>query len=195
VEHRGTPALALEYLPGGDLVSLTGAHARHWIRAVRDLASALTYLHGRGWVHRDVKARNVLLDAAGRVRLIDFASALPIGAAASAAGTTAPHCAHGSRPGVADRGDDAYAFAVLLYELLTGRLPHESARESSWSIARRWYGAARPRVPTWPSGLLRDRVIVPLAERVGAILGARRGADAGLSALADVLESVATAYR
>jgi serine/threonine protein kinase len=196
VEHRGVSALALEYLPGGDLVSLVGAHPRHWIRAARDLSSALTYLHGRGWVHRDVKARNVLFDAAGRVRLIDFASALPIGAPASAAGTTAAHRAPSAAPGVAERGDDAYAFAVLLYELLTGRLPHENARERSSRVSRwRRSRLSRAPFPSWPAALLRDRVIVPLAERVSAILRARRGGEPGLSAFADVLESVATAYR
>jgi serine/threonine protein kinase len=198
VEHRGVPALALEYLPGGDLVSLAGSHPRHWIGAVRDLSSALTYLHGRGWVHRDVKARNALFDAAGRVKLIDFASALPVGAPASAAGTTAHHRAPGAAPSVADPGDDSYAFAVLIYELLTGRLPQPSARAqevpaplSGWRRNR----VARSRFPAWPPGLPRDRVLVPLAERVSAVLGARRGSGAGLSALADVLESVATAYR
>jgi serine/threonine-protein kinase len=194
VDHRGTRALALEYLPGGDLVSLAGDDPRHWIRAARELLSALLYLHGRGWVHRDVKARNVLFDAAGRVRLIDFASALPIGAPASAAGTTAAHRARRTTRGVAHRGDDSYAFAVLLHELLTGRLPHDSAGEAGARVFGWRRRLFRARFAARPSGL-RDRVLAPLADRVGAILRAGRGGDSGLSAFADVLESVATARR
>jgi serine/threonine protein kinase len=196
VLHRGAPALALEYLPGGDLVSLTGSHPRHWIRPVRDLFSALTYLHGRGYVHRDVKARNVLFDAAGRVRLIDFASAMPIGAPATSAGTTWAHRGTSATQAIADPSDDAHAFAVLLYELLTGRLPQDGDREEPAGALRRLRRGrlARARLPLPRSVGRRDRATLELAERVtGAVRPGRRGA-AGLSAFADVLESVATAY-
>src|SRR5262249_37574335 len=41
VEHEGVPAVALEYLGGGDLASLAGAEPRHWLRAAADVGAAL----------------------------------------------------------------------------------------------------------------------------------------------------------
>jgi serine/threonine protein kinase len=181
--HRGTPALVLEYLPGGDCVALAGAHPRHWIRAACDLHAALEHVHACGFAHRDVKARNVLFDSSGRARLVDFASARPLGARATTAGTTAAHrLAAGDAVGPSD---DAGAFAVLLYELLAGRLP---------------FGPRGPRAdagvsPAWPLPPGADRAAVALAERCMAVVDARSPADPRLSAFADVLESAAMAYR
>jgi serine/threonine protein kinase len=182
VRQTGTTALALEYLPGGDLVALLGAHPRHWIEAACAVHSALAHLHERGFVHRDVKARNVLFGADGRARLIDFASALPCGARAGHGGTTAAHRAPGRPSDAVGAFDDVYAFAVLLYELLAGRLPCAGGPAD---------GAPGPAAP-WPLGRGADSSAIGLAERVLEVLGADH---AGLSAFADVLESAAAAYR
>lgn len=115
-------ALATEYLGGGDFASLAGAPPRFWLAPLRELMGGLAYLHERGIVHRDIKARNVMLHHDGGVRLIDFASAERCGAAVAPGGITAAH-----RPAFAQRrvsaAEDVYALAVLVYELFTGRLP------------------------------------------------------------------------
>jgi serine/threonine-protein kinase len=183
VEHRGACALALEYLPGGDLVALAGTEPRHWLRAARAVHAALAHLHALGFAHRDVKARNVLFDARGRAKLIDFASALPLGSVAQSGGTTAAHLRSGRDPIVA-AADDAYAYAVLLYELFAGRLPYGSsgrpAKQAGTRLGLPWRGARKG-----PTGAL--------AARVRDVLEADSARAPGLSVFADVLESAVTA--
>jgi serine/threonine protein kinase len=183
VEHDGVCALALEYLPGGDLVSLAGTHPRHWLRAAFAVYAALTHLHSRGYAHRDVKARNVLFDARGRARLIDFASALPLGAPAQHGGTTAAHL-RSARNTVVTTADDAYAFAVLLYELIAGRLPYGPAGRAGMQ--------PKPRSRLTPPGG-RKGPVAALAARVRDVLEADARRAPGLSVFADVLESASPA--
>lgn len=97
----GRLALELEYLGGGDLVSLAGARPAVWVDAALGVAAGLAHCHARGLVHGDVKARNVLLAADDTPRLVDFASARRI--------------ADGASP-----ESDVRAFAALLYELVAG---------------------------------------------------------------------------
>jgi serine/threonine protein kinase len=126
------PILVLEYLSGGDLVSLAGLDPDHWLEAAAAVVQALTCVRACGFVHRDLKARNVMFDGAGMARLIDFGSAVRRGGPWSNGGTTA----EAVRPGRDDRpagtGDDTYALAALLHELLYGAPPgQQSGRPGS----------------------------------------------------------------
>jgi serine/threonine protein kinase len=179
VEFNGVPALALEYLGGGDLTSLVGAEPRHWLRAAADVAAALRFMHVRGFVHRDVKARNVLFDAADRARLVDFGSVLPAGAAAAHGGATAAHRPPNRAPGPVAPADDCYAFAALLYELLAARLPYGPSPS-----------AAAP--PPLPLPKKARPAIRPLAELVLEALLCAGHVSGGLSRFLDVLESALT---
>ena len=115
-------ALALEYLPGGDLVALAGGPPRHWLPALRDVWAALCELHAHGYAHCDVKARNVLFGADARPRLIDFAAARPLDAPLRRSVATAACTPAGDS--TSGRAADCFAFAALTYELGTGRLPY-----------------------------------------------------------------------
>jgi serine/threonine protein kinase len=180
VETAAYAALVTEHLTGGDLVSTAGAAPRHWARAALDVLDALDYLHARGLVHRDVKARNVMLDATGRARLVDFGSAARIGMPRRTGGTTPAH--RYAADGEIKAADDVYAFAVLVYELLSGRLP---------------FGVdPRPRARKAPPVLHEhadaDADARALERLVLRTLDARDGRDPGsMSAYRDVLESMA----
>ena len=73
--HRDAPYLIMEYLRGGDLNSnlATGLHMQSVVMAVKDVAAALDYAHGKGVVHRDVKPENILFNEQGAALLSDFA--------------------------------------------------------------------------------------------------------------------------
>lgn len=137
----GLPYYAMPYLPRGHLGQRD--LSRNEPRAVEialTLLSALEYAHSRGVVHRDVKAENVLFDESERVLLADFGIALRRGfgprvtAAGLAVGSTAYMAPEQARGEDVDGRADLYSLGVLLWEMLTGRLPFEAADALSMAV-------------------------------------------------------------
>ena len=135
-EH--TPHFIMEFFPSGALRSkLIGnnkdmAFLKENNRKIfRQASTALAYMHSNGWVHCDVKADNLLVNAAGQLRLIDFAISkrVPTGFAkwfyrrGKAQGTPSFMAPEQARSEMPDPRSDIYSLGATFYELLTGRPP------------------------------------------------------------------------
>ena len=134
-EKRSEPYLVLEYVDGDSLRQRLRQYegpvpidqALDW---GRQLAEALAYLHANGIVHRDLKPENVLVDSNGTLKILDFGTALLRGARrltwrhlSESLGTPdymSPEQVQGNR---GDARSDIYSWGVIMYELLTGRVP------------------------------------------------------------------------
>ena len=176
---RDRAALALEYLPGGDLVALAGSAPQHWLPALRGVFAALRELHAHGYAHCDVKARNVLLATDDSPRLIDFAAARPLDAPLRRSIATAS-CTPADASTSA-RAADCFAFATLTYELATGRLPYGAA-------GVRFSGEAPP------AAVHAAADAAPLLRCAEHVLWAGGRVHDGLSVFADDIESAFETY-
>ena len=114
--------MVMEYLDGGDLVSMAGGPPGVWVPVAARIACAVDHLHRSGIVHRDLKPRNILMRSGDEPCLIDFALAARIGGPALRGGGTAAYRRRTPTDEV-DLADDVYALAVLVYELWVGTLP------------------------------------------------------------------------
>lgn len=140
-EHDGTYYIAMEHLRGQTLKSLVTSEAPlDEVRAI-DIAiqilRAAGFGHRRGVIHRDFKPHNVICDDADGVKVTDFgiarAGASEMTETGSIMGTAqylSPEQAQGH--GVTAQSD-LYSIAVIIYEMLTGRVPFEG--DSAVSIA------------------------------------------------------------
>jgi len=102
---------------------------------LKQTATALAFMNAKGWIHRDVKPDNVLVNSAGDMRLIDFALAHrpPTGLAKWFAGKSKPVGTRSYmspeqiRGQILDRRADVYSFGASAYEVVTGRPPFRAA--------------------------------------------------------------------
>jgi len=134
-QNRSEPYLVLEYIEGDNLrrVMRSGPAILPIDTALewgRQLAEALAYLHQAGIVHRDLKPENILVTTDGRLKIADFGTAMLEGARrltwkhlSEALGTPdymSPEQIQGER---GDARSDIYAWGVMMYEMLTGKVP------------------------------------------------------------------------
>ncbi len=137
-EDKGMMFLVLEYLKDGDLGKWLNSHASPTIadglRMIRDAALGLDHAHQQGLVHRDVKPENLLLDRDGRIKISDFGLVgllddatleLPhLTRTGTGMGTRAYMAPEQGRDAKSvDGRADVYSLGVVLFRLLTGRLP------------------------------------------------------------------------
>ncbi len=189
-DDQGTLFLAMEYVPGHtlrDLIRSDSPMSSAKALALLDpILSALAAAHRAGMIHRDVKPENVLLADDGRVKVADFGLA-------RAVSTETQHTTTGGvligtvsylspelvLDGRADARSDVYAAGVLLYEMLTGRKPHEG--DSPIQVA---YKHVHQDVPPPSSAVDGGPPIPPYMDALVARATARdrdlRPADAGV---------------
>jgi hypothetical protein len=134
-EHDGTAFVVMAFVEGQSLAELLTQRGpfteREAVRLIRQVLDALAAVHEQGVIHRDVKPSNILIDAAGRAVLTDFGLARPEepGTTLTSEGVvvgTPAYMAPEQAAGQADQvgpWTDLYAVGVVLYELLTGKLP------------------------------------------------------------------------
>jgi serine/threonine-protein kinase len=139
--------IVMEYIQGRELKDAFDAGERFALdtvlRMMRELLDALEFAHEAGVVHRDVKPANVMVDAAGRIKLTDFGVArindpdADLGEATRAGamiGTPAYMSPEQIQGQPIDRRSDVFSAGILFYQLLTGKKPFEG---TGWALARK----------------------------------------------------------
>jgi serine/threonine protein kinase len=175
-DDRSRIYIVMEWAEGKPLRTLMNElHKLPVDRAVRitlRICDALEYIHGHGVVHRDLKPENIIIDADDNIKLIDFGIAgnagsrrLTFGKLSNTMGTPdyiSPEQVKGKR---GDARSDLFALGVVLYEMLTGRVPFGGANPLAIMNDRLLNDPVPPRKIDWTISPQLQRVIYHAMER------------------------------
>ena len=139
-EVGGQPCIIMEYVDGETISERVAAYRAAYgaplplsetVYIFGRVVEAIEYIHRHGIIHRDIKSNNVKVSSLGQVKLLDFGIAkgqaspglTQVGSVIGTLQYLAPELIRG---GVADERGDTWALGVMLYEMVTGRMPFEA---------------------------------------------------------------------
>jgi serine/threonine protein kinase/Tfp pilus assembly protein PilF len=154
-ETGGTHFITMEYVPGEDLKSFMKRSGQltvgKTLSIAKQICKGLADAHELGIVHRDLKPHNIMIDTEGNARIMDFGIARSIQAKGlTAEGTVigtpeymSPEQAEGEET---DQRSDIYSLGVILFEMLTGRIPFAGKTPVSIAMKHRSETPPNPKV-------------------------------------------------
>jgi serine/threonine-protein kinase len=168
MEEAGTHFITMEYVPGQDLRGLIRQTRQLTVATAiyigKEICEGLAEAHKQGVIHRDLKPSNIIIDRAGGARIMDFgiARSLAVKSRTGAGvmiGTPeymSPEQVEGKE---VDQRSDIYSLGVILYEMLTGRVPFEG--DTPFTVGMKHKGetpknpkALNPNIPDDLSGII-----------------------------------------
>jgi predicted Ser/Thr protein kinase len=192
-EADGEVFLSMEFVDGENLASLLRRIGRlpieRALRMARELCAGLGAAHDQGVLHRDLKPANVMVDGLGHVRIMDFGIAVAKSDSATVgpAGTLAYMAPELFEGGEASVASDIYSLGVVLYEMVTGKLPFDRTRKPEPSALSPISIAATENVTPQLERVIRRCLAPDPQDRprsIYAVLSAIPGGDALAAAVA-----------
>ncbi|HEX8251025.1 MAG TPA: serine/threonine-protein kinase [Pyrinomonadaceae bacterium] len=148
LSDEGLPFLAMEYVEGSDLLAYCAENNLSLdakLKLFRKICDAVAYAHSRLVVHRDLKPSNILVNAKGEPKLLDFGISKLLSeegkeekGTVTSFGMLTPNYASPEqfRGESVSTAADVYSLSVILYELLTGKLPYDVENRRYEEVAR-----------------------------------------------------------